>query len=235
MTLLPFRPFAGHFDGLPVLTDRPKRGLMKSLPLIHSAVLAMVLALTSGCAFSTTKTQVNFSPSYAQPLASSGQPAVDVAEFKDSRPVNEPTVLLHKANAYGPTSGAFVAQRAVGEILRDGVIDGLKKNRFEVMPGSAKYELRGDVQEFNFDSISGVWTAKVKPRLQVRFELIDKTSGTSVWRDTFIGRGNVESAWGSSEMVARLFTLGAEDVVRQLISDPTFRRFFETSNVSLRE
>lgn len=194
--------------------------------------LSLLIVLGSGCAFTKTQVKVGFRPTYSQPLQSSSPAPLQLGAFKDSRPVNEPTVLLHKANDFGPTSGAYVTEKPVAELLRDGVLDSLKSNQFKVADTASKYELRGDLQEFGFNSVAGFWKAKVRPRMQVRFELFDKASGTSVWRDTYIGRGELETAIGTSETIVSLFKLGADDIVRQLISDPTFRKLCEGATVT---
>jgi hypothetical protein len=202
---------------------------MKMLrPFSVFAVLLAVVVFTNGCAFSRTQVQVALAPTYREPLQANAPVALELGKFKDSRPVNEPDVLLHKANQYGATSGSWVAQKPVADLLRDGVEHALKENRFKLGDAAAaKYELRGDLQEFGFNNIAGLWTAKVKPRMQVRFELIDKSNGNSVWRDTFIGRGELETAWGSSETIVSLFKLGVDDLIRQLVSDPNFRKLCE--------
>jgi hypothetical protein len=200
----------------------------------HVCLLSALAIFGSGCAFSKTPVSVNYTPAYRQPLQAASPSTLHVGEFKDSRPVNDQMVLLHKVNAYGPTSGAWVAQRPVAELMRNAVSDALKANNFNLTEsGSGKYELRGDLQEFGFHSIAGFWTAKVKPRMQVRFELVEKTTGHSVWRDTYIGRGDIETAWGTSQTVVSLFKLGTEDVIRQLLSDSTFRKFSEGQPVTV--
>ena len=195
-------------------------------PLLAWPLIALAV---TGCAFSRTTTPINYSPRYSQPLAAGDRNALAVGAFRDSRPVSDDKVLLHKANQYGTTSGAYVAERPVADLLRDGVIEALKKNEF-TLSTSPKYELRGDLQEFGINSIAGLWTATVKPRMQVRFELVEKASGNPVWRDTYIGRGDIETAWGTAETVAKLFNLGTEDIIRQLVSDPSFRKFCQNQH-----
>jgi hypothetical protein len=61
----------------------------------------------------------------------------------------------------------------------------------------------------------------------VRFELVEKTSGHPVWHDTYNGRTTGKTALGDKEFVAKMFTESADDLVKQLVSDKSFREFFE--------
>jgi hypothetical protein len=140
--------------------------------------------------------------------------------------VTDPNVLLHKANAYGPTSGAYVTKTPVAEILKTGVTEALKQNGF-ISADAGKYELRGDMQEFSIGGFSGFWQATVIPKLVVRFELVDKASEVPVWHDTFIGRTTGKTAMGDKEFLAKMFSESADDVAKQLVTDKTFRGFFE--------
>ncbi|HXS69636.1 MAG TPA: hypothetical protein VN761_12385 [Candidatus Polarisedimenticolia bacterium] len=181
--------------------------------------------LATGCAFSRTETQVNFVPKVSEPLKAE-KASLTVGEIKDSRSVNDPNVLIHKSNAYGPTSGAYVTKSPVAEILKNGVADALKQNGF-VGADAGKYELRGDLQEFSLDPRAGVWEATVNPKLVVRFELVEKGSGEPVWHDTFIGHAIGKTAWGDKEFLSRMFSESADDLTKQLIEDKTFRGFLE--------
>ena len=100
----------------------------------------------------------------------------------------------------------------------------LQRNGFSGV-GGANYELRGSIEEFEFDAISGFWKATVKPKLTVRFELLNKATGQSAWRETYFGRDTLETAWGDAEFIATMFSRSAEDVVRQLVNDAAFEPF----------
>jgi hypothetical protein len=182
--------------------------------------------MLTGCALTRTETPVTFAPKINEPLKAEPKGSVTVGEIKDSRPVHDGNVVIHKQNEYGTASGAYVTKTAVAEILKTGLADALKQNGF-TKAGSAKYELRGDIQEFTFEGIGGFWQATVKPKLVVRFELIEKASDRPVWHDTFNGRTTGKTAWGSKEFVGQMFSESADDLVKQLLLDKSFREFFE--------
>ncbi len=197
--------------------------LSRGLVLLGCCLLCVAV---TGCAFSRTETNVTFAPKINQPLKTDRKTSLTVGEIKDSRAVNDGYVLLHKENGYGTTSGAYVTKTPVADILKNGLSDALKQNGF-VGADAGKYELRGDLQEFNLDANSGFWQATVRPKLVVRFELVEKGSDLPVWHDTFIGHTMGKTALGDKEFLAKMFSESADDLTKQLIEDKTFRGFLE--------
>ena len=201
----------------------PTKYLSRALLLLAGST---VCAMLTGCAFSRTETTVHFAPKVNEPLKAERKSSLIVGEIKDSRPVKDGNVVIHKQNQYGTTSGAYVTKPAVAEILKNGLAEALKQNGF-IGADAGKYELRGDIQDFTFEGIGGFWEATVKPKLVVRFELIEKTSNRPVWHDTFNGRTTGKTAWGTKEFVGQMFSEAADDLAKQIISDESFREFFE--------
>jgi len=191
-------------------------------------VASLVSIVFVGCAFTRTETKVNFTPQIMSPLmAVASESSMSLAKIKDTRSVKDERVLMHKKNGYGQTTtGAYVADRPVAEILQSGVMTALRQNRFPVTDESGKYELRGDLQDFSFEVITGFWSGTVKPKISVRFEVVEKETGRSVWRDTYVGRDTMQASWGDAALVAEMFTKAANSIVDQLIADESFRSLF---------
>jgi len=61
----------------------------------------------------------------------------------------------------------------------------------------------------------------------MRFELFEKSSGESVWHDTFIGQTTGETAWGGKDFLSEMFAGAADDLAKQLIADKSLRKFLE--------
>jgi ABC-type uncharacterized transport system auxiliary subunit len=208
-----------------LLLARVLTGKTLSRAIVLFACAAMAVVAT-GCAFSRTETPVTFAPKINQPLKAERKNSVTVGAFKDSRAVKDGNVLIHKQNEYGTTSGAYVTKTPVTDILKSGIADAFQQNGF-TSSAADKYELRGDLQEFTLEGVGGFWKATVKPKLAVRFELVDKATDQPVWHDTLIGHTTGQTAWGDKEFLGKMFSESADDLVTQLISDKTFRNFFE--------
>jgi ABC-type uncharacterized transport system auxiliary subunit len=194
--------------------------------LVYGAICLACL-LTSGCAFTRTETQVNFSPVVLDPIGPQRKAALTVGDFTDSRLVEDKYVLLQKANGYGQTtSGAFVTKEPVADILKQGLTEALRKNGFATNT-TAQYELRGDLKSFGGGVIQGFWSSTTKAEITVRFELIKSDSGQPVWHDTFSGQTTKKYVLVGADFYAELFTDAGTDLVRKLIEDKTFRSFFQ--------
>jgi uncharacterized lipoprotein YajG len=188
-------------------------------------------SLLTGCAFSRTPVKLSFSPSVTQPLSVARKGSLEIGEVKDTRLVSDPLVLMQKANQYGPTSGAYVAAVPVATIFRDGLKMALEQNGF-VGTNAVHYELRAELQNFGIGVIqNGVFSAvTAKPWLEVRFELVDKANGQPVWHDTYTGQVTESfSSWTGEdgEFIAKVFPEVSQEVVKQLLSDRSFRNYFE--------
>jgi hypothetical protein len=64
----------------------------------------------------------------------------------------------------------------------------------------------------------------------MRFELVNKSTGQAVWHDTYTGQTTEQlSAWTGEDgkFISNAFSVVAQEVVKQLIADKSFRSFFE--------
>lgn len=186
----------------------------------------LLAGLLSGCAWTRTPVQMSLAPQINQPVRKPLKVALEVAPVKDTRPVSGPLVLIQKQNAYGKTTGAYVTPKPVAEIFREGLETALKQNGFETTNGTP-YLLESTIQGFDSDVIAGIWEGTFIAKVTARFELVNQTNNLPVWHDTYIGQDRVRAAIGTGQLVADSFTRASDDVIRQLISDPAFRRCFE--------
>lgn len=190
------------------------------------AILFILGVVASGCAFTRTTVNVRLSPTAAKPLGQIPVAQLVVGQIEDTRPVGDKFVLTQKYNGYGQrTSGAYVTKEPVTDIFKQGLLNVLQSNGFtQAATNLATLELKANIQDFDHDVITGFWTATVKPKLTVRFELFDKDTGASLWRDTLVGRATMETAWGASEFLVQTFDRVCDDIFLQLISDNSFRQ-----------
>ena len=192
--------------------------------LCSGVALALVL---SGCAWTKTPVNITLTPGINQLLDASAKSTLRIGEIKDERFASDPRVVWQKANAYGKTTGAYVAQVPMAELLREALEKALLRNEFKVATNGAVYELGMRIQESRQETIQmGLISSKATVALSVRFELLEAATGKSVWRDTFIGRSEDKLGMSVVAFVERNFKAAAEDVLRQLIVDKSFRQNF---------
>jgi uncharacterized lipoprotein YajG len=190
--------------------------------------LCVVALLATGCVMTKTSLPITLHPAVNQPLvAANGSLKVD--EVKDLRTVSDKTVVVQKVNGYGrKTRGAYVAQKPVGEIFRDALTAALQQNNFPVSQ-TGTMALQTTIEEIDFDVLEGFWTATVEPKFRVKFSVVDEQSNKLLWKDNYIGKVQRKTAWGTSSFIAEIVAAAAEDAVRQLIEDRTFRALFENA------
>ncbi|MFN7140387.1 MAG: hypothetical protein ACK4UN_13705, partial [Limisphaerales bacterium] len=202
---------------------------MKVVSLLSSAgILSIALAavFTVGCASKNNPT-VHFQPAVSQALVGTPKASVRVATIQDWRPLHNKSTVGQQRNGHGHRTSDFVlAQKPLGDIFREGLVHAMEENQYQVAPGSGRYELRGGIKEFNCTQVHGFWDATGKSELEVQFELINKVTGNSVWKKSYIGRGTVSTPWSAKGTMGSMFTQSASDVVDQLLADASFRQYF---------
>ncbi|MBA4149064.1 MAG: hypothetical protein H0X66_13190 [Verrucomicrobia bacterium] len=200
--------------------------LCRILPILTLAVVGVIV---SGCASHKHTSHINFQPNVFQPLVSSPKASLRVAEFQDYRHVTDKAVLVSQRNGHGyTTSGVVAGQEPLAGIFRDGLIQVLEENNFELAPTSGMYELRGGIRDLTFNVVTDFWGATGRPKLQVHFELVNRFSGNSVWKKTYTGGHALSTPWSADATMVKLFNESANDVLQQLLADNSFRRYFET-------
>jgi hypothetical protein len=210
------------------MKSRPVHQAMSPLSICY--FIGILLAgLLAGCVFKQTPVQLTLAPKINQPLASEPKASLQLGRFKDSRLVTDEFVLLQKENGFGTTEGAYVTEKPVAEILRDGLMMALEQNGFRIT-NRAQFELRGDIQSSGAVIIQGVIVnQQIKFWLTTRFDLVDPATGLTVWHDTYTGQNTATNL----SIISKRFIVPAcsnmsENAISQLVSDRMFRSYFET-------
>jgi len=195
-------------------------------------ILLFLTSLASGCAFTRSETPINYSPSLPPDMNFIGEPSVtlEVGKIIDERLLADPTIVFHKRNLYGTkTTGYYAAQKPVCDIFRKGLIDALKKANFNIVDANGHYVLQGELKEFDSDVHMGWITGTIIPKMIVKFELLDGESGKQIWKEVIFGKGTIEVSAETSDkkIIKQCFSLVMDDVVSELIGDPTFQDAFQ--------
>jgi hypothetical protein len=213
---------------------------MKSKPFNQSMnvlsirfLISISLAgLLTGCVFQRTAVQLTLAPKVNQPLAAEPKAALELGNFKDTRLVTDGFVLLQKENGYGPTEGAYVTEKPLAEIVRDGLRAALEQNSFRLTNG-APYALRGDIQSSGLTVVQGfMFPRQVKFWLTARFDLVNSANGLTVWHDTYTGQDTATNlSFSGKKFVVPACSNMLVNIVTQLVSDRNFRSYFEIGPV----
>jgi len=204
----------------------------------------LLAGLLTGCVEHWQRVNLTLKPKVDAPLRSEPTASIVLGPFKDSRLDATWFLLLSKENIpnlFKPTEWAYLETNSVAGVLRDGVAEGLGQNGFKTFhrPATAGepneinaerltfYELRGNIQSAGCRNIQRLFARSIiQTWLTVRFDLVDKAGGRTVWNDTFTGQDMGTNRSGG-EFLATAFANASDDLIRQLISDRNFRSYFE--------
>jgi hypothetical protein len=212
----------------------------------------LLAGLLTGCVASRYRMTLTLEPSVQDPLPGEPRASLALGRFKDSRSDAAWYLLLYKPNTPNllkPTERAYLKTNSVAGVLRDGVVEALGQNGFRTFPIPATvstnaaaavgetndfqtnqvmyYLLCGDIQSDGCRNIQRLFAHSViKTWLTVRFDLVNKATGLTAWHDTYTGQTTMTN-YNGGEFLAIAFAAASDDVIRQLVSDRTFRSYFE--------
>ena len=188
--------------------------------MINIVPILLAISLTTGCAF--TVHDVNVDYQYDKPVSSDLSFAnIEVGDFSDTRDVENPRMIMHMKNGYGQTtSGGWQAEKPINEILRDAVIDGLGDAGANLMTSGGNLLLSGELLEVEGEIIMGAWVGSYKGKVSAKFQVKNNSTGKIIWRDTFIGSGEVKGGKGSGPETSLKVAL--DDLVTDLLNDEYF-------------
>jgi hypothetical protein len=183
----------------------------------------MVFMLSmSGCALTVHDTRVDYKYTKAPAADFSSSPEkIRVADFEDSRGMDNPRMITHSQNMYGNTmSGGTQAEKPVAEIIRDGVVQGLSPAHARIVDDDASVILRGELMEYGYTVVQGFWTGTANTKLLVKLKLTSK-SGNTIWSETLLGKASYHGAVSPGEVVLLQLTL--DDFIERLQNNEDFQ------------
>src|SRR5712671_684067 len=183
----------------------------------HRVVLgALLLFGLTGCAFSSGVVKLNYQAPVDLPH---GQGDVAVGKIADERG-REPDLLMNKINGYGQkTSGAYLAEKPVAEIVEGSVREALSSAGYRVDNPNAPKLLKGRLMSLDFEPIASVFTVTLNTKLVVEFTVSDQQTQQILWKEFVTGLGSQKSGSMMSEDYIRpAFKLAMDDLLRKLVS-----------------
>ena len=147
-------------------------------------------------------------------------------------------VTVEEDSNGNPYVTIYHTKRPVAEMFQEVLNIVLQRNGFETTNGT-QYTLEGELTNIDCGMATdhaAVWqalqmaplTESMRLTVSVGFELKDKATGQSVWKQAYTGSYQATTGMGDGKFFARIWSMAVEDVVRQLITNDKFRAFFET-------
>jgi hypothetical protein len=179
-----------------------------------------------------------------KPVTTPAKASLEVAPVKDSRAVPDGSILVYEHHterkSVQSVQHAFVLEEPFAEIFQNALNLTLQRNGFTATNG-ARYVLESEIANIGYET----WDLDRDPfgpvdsvgeiisTISVHFELKDKTTGQSMWQQTYNAEDVSTSQMGKlSHFISKGCSRATEDIVRQLIVDPEFRDFFEIQSTN---
>ncbi|MEM6512848.1 MAG: hypothetical protein AAF660_07540 [Pseudomonadota bacterium] len=187
---------------------------------LFAIFLLVSCAATSGCAFSIHESPVNYS--YSGQLVPAGDAVtrgIVVGTVEDNRTVDRPDIISHLVNGYGQTtSGGYVAEAPIGDIVKDGVQEALDAAGYSSRPELLTMNMT--LEDYKYDAVSGFWNVK-NITAQMTVALRMESDGVLVAQNTVIGKVKLETeelkGKPTKELIVDLFSGALDDTVTKIM------------------
>lgn len=186
------------------------------------ALLAILFFLI-GCAFTSGQVPLNYYPSVNSQYQYLSSKNLKVGEIIDERG-KAPDFLLNKVNGYGQkTSGAYLAERPVADIIKDAL-----KSSFDqlgvVNDPTGQKVLNGRLLGLDFDVVSSFFTSTLYVKVSMEFSLQDITTGSVIWKEVIIGNGENRSGnMFADKYIVPGFKEAMDHLIDNLLKSETFK------------
>jgi uncharacterized lipoprotein YajG len=155
----------------------------KILYLINIAWLVCILG---GCAYTTETVKLDYTPSHYTKITDATK-TIEVNRLKDMRGV-DPKLLSYKGTA-GKTTGSYVSEREVSDIVTDAIKNLLTNQNYRIVNDKGMLTLTGEILKFESYVLMGFWSGQIEGNIQVNLRLIDNKNGNIMWNEIFSGNG----------------------------------------------
>jgi hypothetical protein len=147
---------------------------------------------------------------------------VGVQKLKDLRGT-DPLLLAHKGVQF-KTTGTYVAERELAEIVTDAVKATLASLNYKVDGQQGELTLSGEILKFDSSVMMGFWSGEVDCSIQLNLKLTDNQTGNPLWTEILPGyskKGHVQiDHEGHRKLVIEA---ALQDVMKKLAESATFR------------
>jgi len=187
--------------------------------------LIILPVLFTGCAFTVSKTPLNYSYSGgAVSLPSSAN--IEIAQFTDKRDVTDGRVIFQKMDGYGDiTSGAYEAEKPIVDIIRDSIINNFQGAGATVNSSAAKVRLEGELISNDFQVITSLFgSGKEIGTITMKFRLLDSHTGQLLWQDTIFGKDSEQALWITTDLKLKMVKGSIDNLIYTLINDKSFQQ-----------
>jgi uncharacterized lipoprotein YajG len=154
--------------------------------ILYSILIALVICILGGCAFTTSTVKIAYTPSQYSKVTDATK-TIEVNRLKDMRGV-DPKLLSYKGTQY-KTSGAYVSEREVSDIVTEAIRNLLSNQNYRIVNDKGILTLTGEIMKFESYVLMGFWSGTIEGNIQLNLRLLDNKNGNIIWNEIFSGTG----------------------------------------------
>ncbi len=193
---------------------------MKIKLLVFSGLIAFI-SLTTGCAFSKSTVKIDFKPPAFNNKVSV-EKIIAVQKLNDLRG-GDPFLLSYKG-VTTKTSGTYVTDKEVAEIVTDAIKDTLTALNYKIAANQGDLVVSGDLLKLDSTPIMGFWSGSLDCTIQINLKLSDGKTGKLLWSDIFTGFNKETGLQVDNEGHRKVTTEAAiGDLMQKLAASPGFK------------
>jgi hypothetical protein len=113
------------------------------------------------------------------------------------------------------TSGEYLAEKPIADIVKDGLSSGLKQMGYRVM-NRGKYGFNCELLSVKSESIMGFFQGTIGFEIQLNVRVYNESTQASVWQNIIIGHGSEKTGWADRSIFSRAFNKALTNAVRQI-------------------
>lgn len=167
--------------------------------LLSALVLASAL---TACATGTTNLTLSAPQPTAAVLSEAPSTTIDVATVTDSRERTDR--IGDKRNGYGMVMGSVGSTQPPTEIIEQALERVVTANNHNLGGESDRYALQTNLRNFWFDYRTGLVTVEFFGSVQAEVALVDRTTGQTLYTETFDGYFSERTGGGLSRTWTRI-------------------------------
>jgi hypothetical protein len=183
--------------------------------------LAALATFTTGCAFTKSTVNIDFKPpTYGDKV--NVDKIIVVQKLNDLRG-GDPFLLSYKG-IETKTSGTYVTDREVAQIVTDAIKDTLSGLNYKIAANQGDLVLSGDLLRLDSTPLMGFWSGSLDCTIQISLKLSDGKTGKLLWSDIFTGFNKETGLQVDSEEHRKVTTEAAiGDLTQKLAASASFK------------
>ena len=153
----------------------------------------------------------------------SADAVIVVEKLKDARGV-DPHLLAHKG-VQMKTTGAYVTDAEVADIVTDALKTTLKSLNYKIADDAGSLTLSGDIVKFDSDLMMGFWAGAMECSIQLNLKLTDTKTGALLWSELLSGYTKIDGLQvDRAAHRERVAQEALQDVMKKLGESDTFKK-----------